>query len=148
MLPSDAPIRISLVEAVGCEGFQAIDSICTPFRRANGFGVRECVQIVVLALGGRDDKVGCRRVQEQTSDKANLGRLLGEVDVVNVFGTVKVESQDTASREGENQNVIGDLGSDKIRGYVEAELDSLYIEDGQRGVKAVRHVAGGGSIAA
>ena len=87
-------------------------------------------------------------VEEQSSDQANLGWLLGKIDIVNVLGTVEVKSQNPASGKGKNQNIVGDLGSDEVRGYIEAELDSLYVKDGQRGVKGVRDVAGGGSIAA
>ena len=36
--PSEAPTMISLVEAVGRDGFQAIHSIVTPFNRANNLG--------------------------------------------------------------------------------------------------------------
>jgi hypothetical protein len=41
--PSEAPTNISRVEAVGCEGFQDMLSITTPFNRDSAFGVRDWV---------------------------------------------------------------------------------------------------------
>ena len=42
-LPSDAPTKISRVDAVGCEGFHDMLSITTPFNRDSALGARDCV---------------------------------------------------------------------------------------------------------
>jgi hypothetical protein len=49
---------------------------------------------------------------------------------INVFRGIKVDSQDSARRQGQNEHIICDLRGDKIRRDRELELHPLYVEDG------------------
>ncbi|GJC80690.1 hypothetical protein ColLi_03528 [Colletotrichum liriopes] len=66
---------------------------------------------------------------------------------INVLGSIQVNAQDAAVGERQNEDVIRDLGGDKVGGDRELQLDSLDDEHGQRGVVEVEHpVAGGKAV--
>jgi hypothetical protein len=88
----------------------------------------------------------CGRVEEHAADNADLGRLLREVDVVDVLGAVEVDAQDAPVGEGEDEDIVGDLGGHKVGSDGELELDALDVEDGQSAVCEVRCVGGPESV--
>lgn len=62
---------------------------------------------------------------------------------INVTRTVEIYAQDAASGQSEDKDIVGDLGSDKVRGDGELQLHSLHLEDWQRRVSDVLQARGG-----
>ena len=55
---------------------------------------------------------------------------------INVLGLVQVDAQDSAVGEREDQDVVGDLGGNKVGGDGELELDPFDDEHGQAAAAA------------
>jgi hypothetical protein len=66
------------------------------------------------------------------------------VPTVNVLGLVQVDAQDAPVGERQNQDIIRDLGGDKVGGDGELKLYALDHEHGQRAVVEVEDAIAGG----
>ena len=81
---------------------------------------------------GRRPPVGVARIVVQAvvddageggPDRAHRG------DVVDVGGIVQIEAQETAAGEGEDEDIVGDLGGYEVGGNIELQSDPLDVED-------------------